>query len=124
LALGDLDNDGSLDAAVITNAGLVLLLNRGAGGLASQPVLPVTGAGDVVVADFNDDGNLDIAIANTGGSSVSFYRGDGSGSFVTAGSYLTGSAPVSLAASDLHRDGTTDLICGNSGSHDLSVLLF
>jgi hypothetical protein len=124
LALGDVDNDGSLDAAVITNAGLVLLLNGGAGGLTPQPVLPVTGAGDVVVADFNGDGNLDIAIANTGGSSVSFYRGDGSGSFVTAGSYLTGSAPVSVAASDLHRDGTTDLICGNSGSHDLSVLLF
>jgi hypothetical protein len=124
LALGDVDNDGSLDAAVITNAGLVLLLNMRAGGLAPQPVLPVTGAGDVVVADFNGDGNLDIAIANTGGSSVSFYRGDGSGSFVTAGSYLTGSAPVSLVTSDLHRDGKTDLICGNSGSHDLSVLLF
>jgi VCBS repeat protein len=55
---------------------------------------------------------------------VSLYRGDGSGTFVAAGSYLTGQAPVSLAASDLDYDGTVDLICGNAGSQDLAVLLF
>ena len=124
LAVGDVNNDGSLDAAVITSAGLVLVLNGGAAALAPQPALPVTGAGDVVLADFNGDGNLDIAIANTAGSSVSLYRGDGSGTFVAAGSYLTGKTPVSLAASDLDNDGTADLISGDSGSQDLAVLLF
>jgi hypothetical protein len=124
LATGDVDNDGSLDAAVITSAGLVLVLNGGAAGLAPQPLLPATGGGDVVLADFNGDGNLDIAIANTDASSVSLYRGDGSGTFVAAGSYLTGKAPVSLAASDLDNDGTADLISGDRGSQDLGVLLF
>jgi hypothetical protein len=124
LAVGDVDNSGSLDAAVITNAGLVVLINDGVANLAPQPAIPAAGAGDVLLADFNGDGNLDIAVANSGRSSVSLYRGDGSGTFVAAGSYLTGQAPVSLAASDLDYDGTVDLICGNAGSQDLAVLLF
>jgi hypothetical protein len=124
LAVGDVNNDGSLDVAVITSAGLVVLINDGAGNLTPQPVIPATGAGAVVLADFNGDGILDAALANTGRASVSLYRGDGSGTFVSAGSYLTGKAPVSLAAHDLDGDGTADLISGNSGSRDLVVLLF
>jgi uncharacterized repeat protein (TIGR01451 family) len=124
LAVGDVDNNGSLDTAVITSAGLMVLINDGAGNLAAQPVILAAGAGDVVLADFNGDGNLDLAVANSGGSSDSLYRGDGSGTFVAAGSYLTGKAPVSLTASDLNHGGTADLICGNSGSQDVVVLLF
>ena len=124
LAVGDVDNSGSLDAVVITSAGLVVLINDGTGQLAAQPLIPATGVGDVLLADLNGDGNLDLAVANTGGSSVSLYRGDSSGTFVAAGSYLTGKAPVSLAASDLEGNGTADLICGNAGSQDLAILLF
>jgi hypothetical protein len=124
LAVGDVNNDGAQDAVVSTDAGLILLLNDGAANLAPQPAMPVTGMGVVVLADFNGDGNLDAAIANANGSSVSLYRGDGSGLFIAAGSYLTGKAPASLAASDLDNDGIVDLISGNSGSQDLTVLLF
>jgi uncharacterized repeat protein (TIGR01451 family) len=124
LATGDLNNDGAIDAAVITSAGLVLLLNDGAGNLATQPGVPAKGAGAVVLADFNGDGNLDAAVANTSGSSVSLCRGDGSGALSAAGAYLTGKTPVSLAASDLDGNGTADLIVGDSGTQDLTILLF
>ena len=124
LAVGDLDNNRSLDAAVITSAGLVVLVNDGAAHLAPQALVPASGAADVTVADFNGDGNLDLAVANTSGSSVSLYRGDGSGAFAIAGCYLTGKSPVSLAASDLDNDGTVDLIAGNSTSQDLVILRF
>jgi hypothetical protein len=124
LATGDLNNDGALDAAVITSAGLAPLLNDGAGNLAAQPVLPAKGAGAVVLADFNGDGNLDAAVANTSGSSSSLYRGDGSGALSAAGAYLTGKTPVSVAASDLDGNGTADLIVGDSGTQDLTILLF
>ncbi|HYL36894.1 MAG TPA: FG-GAP-like repeat-containing protein [Bryobacteraceae bacterium] len=124
LAAGDVNNDGALDAVVLTDAGLVSLLNDGTGNLAPQTAVPVTGTGAVVLADFNGDGNLDAAIANGSGSSVSFYSGDGSGNFSVAGSYLTGKGPISLTASDLDNDGIADLLCGDSGSQDLVILLF
>jgi hypothetical protein len=124
LATGDFNNDGAIDAAVVASGGLVLLLNDGAGNLATQPVAPAKGAGTVVLADFNGDGNLDAAVANTSGSSVNLYRGDGSGALSAAGSYLTGKMPVSLAASDLDGSGTADLIVGDSGTQDLTILLF
>ena len=124
LATGDVNNDGALDAAVLTRDGLVLLLNDGTGNLGLQPAFTASGAGAVVLADFNGDGNLDAAIANTSGSSVSLYRGDGSGAFTAAGSWLTGKAPTSLTAANLDHNAAADLISANSASRDLSVLLF
>jgi uncharacterized repeat protein (TIGR01451 family) len=124
LAVGDMDNDGALDAAVITDSGLVVLINDGAANLAPQPAVPAPNAGAVVLADFNGDGNLDASVANTSGASVSFYRGDGSGMLTPAGTYLTGKMPVSLAALDVDNDGIADLVCGNSGSQDVVILLF
>ena len=41
-----------------------------------------------------------------------------------AGVYLTGKTPASLTASDLDGNGTADLIAGNSGTQDLTILLF
>jgi FG-GAP-like repeat len=52
------------------------------------------------------------------------YRGEGSGIFTAAGSFLTGNRPISLAASDLDNDGTADLVSADSGSRDLTILLF
>jgi hypothetical protein len=102
----------------------VVLLNDGSGNLTAQPAVPTAGAGSVVLADINGDGNLDAAVANATGASVSLYRGDGSGTLLPAGTNLTGSSPVSLAATDLDNDGTADLIAGDSGSQDLTILLF
>ena len=124
LAAGDINNDQAPDAAVITSAGLVLLLNDGTGNLVPQPVISAAGAGAVVLADFNGDGNLDAAVANTGGASVSMFRGDGSGALTAAGLYLTGKTPLSLAASDLTGNGNADLIVADGGTQDLTILIF
>ena len=124
LAVGDMDNNRTLDAAVITDSGLIVLINDGAANLTRQPAVPALNAGAVVLADFNGDGNLDASVANTSGASVSFYRGDGSGMLTPAGAYLTGKMPVSLSAVDLDNDGIADLVCGNSGSQDVVILLF
>ena len=35
----------------------------------------------IVLADFNGDGNLDFAVANEGDSTISLFRGDGTGGF-------------------------------------------
>ncbi len=108
LALGDLNNDAAPDAVVVTAAGV-----------------PAKGAGAIVLPDFNGDGNLDAAVANTSSSSMSLFRGDGTGNLAAAGSYLTGRGPSTLAASDLDTNsGTANLIAGDSGSQDLTILLF
>ncbi len=101
------------------------MLNDGAGNFTPQPAIPAKGAGAIVLADFNGDGNLDAAVANTSSSSVSLFRGDGTGNLAAAGSYLTGRGPSTLAASDLDTiSGTANLIAGDSGSQDLTILLF
>jgi hypothetical protein len=51
---------------------------------------------------------------------VSTVSGDG---FAPAGSYATGTNPVSVAAGDFNGDGKTDLAVANSGSNSVSVLL-
>jgi len=100
------------------------LLNDGTGNLVPQSVVPVKGAGALVLADFDGDGNRDAAVAISSGASVSLFHGDGSGNLSSVGAYLTGRTPVSLAASDPDGNGTTDLVTGDNGTQDLRVLLF
>jgi hypothetical protein len=78
----------------------------------------------VAVADVNGDGKLDLICANYYGNSLSVLTNNGSGGYVTAGTYTVGSLPSVVTAADVNRDGKVDLICANSDGADstLSVL--
>lgn len=81
------------------------------------------------IADFNGDQYLDIAVVNKFNNSVSVLFGKGPsnrrGTFqVTAAALLpVGVHPGTLAAGDFNNDGVDDLIVGNRGSYDLSILV-
>ncbi len=122
--IGDFNNDGAPDSAVLTSDGAVILLvNVGMGSHnLTTPISGLNHPGGMVAGDFDGDGNLDLAIADTQDSQVALYRGRGDGTFYPAVNYSTGNPCYAIAAGDFNGDGIADLITEN-GSNGLSLLI-
>lgn len=78
-------------------------------------------------SDLNGDGKSDLIVVNKGVAAapgtVGTLLGNGNGTFQSQQTFVTGTLPVSLAISDLNRDGSPDVVVANSGSNTVSVLL-
>jgi FG-GAP-like repeat len=132
LAVGDFNNDGNADLAVVESAGnqvgfLQILIGEGngkfhKGELYELGIEPTS----VATADFSGDGHLDLAVANNGDQSgkgsVMVFAGTGKGSFKTPITYKIAGAPWGIAAQDLNGDRSPDLAVTNLGGY-VSVLL-
>jgi hypothetical protein len=130
LALGDVDGDGHLDAAV-TNAfshAVVIYLGDGRGNFTDAGWYHAgTEPGPVVFGDFDGDGKVDMFIGDAATLTLGFFAGMGGGAF--AGGFAAaslGDTPETLVAGDFDGDGKLDLAVGmsdlNSGT-DVTVLL-
>jgi hypothetical protein len=63
-----------------------------------------------------------VATLNRGSLNISVLSGNGSGGFVSAGSYPTaGTTPSGIAVADLNGDGSPDLVNANSGSNNVVI---
>jgi hypothetical protein len=131
LAIGDFDEDGNQDLAVVeTSAGdgsMAIFLGDGAGHFKRSAtyrtgVAPIS----VAAADFGGNGHLDLAVANNGGQSgkgsVMVFVGTGKGTFQKPVSYKIAGAPWAVAAGDLNGDRNPDLAVTNTSGY-VSVLL-
>ena len=116
LAVGDFNNDGTLDFAVTDfSAGVYLFLGNGEGTF-QPPALVNTGnwPSAIVAHDFNGDGKLDLAVAGSpvsgSDSTVSILLGNGDGTFALPVPYVLNEfLPTSIAIADLRDDGVMDL---------------
>lgn len=93
---GDLDGDGDADLVLLTEQGLMTLVNDGAGGFVpgvEQPLEPPQSR--LIALDWNGDGVLDVAGVPWQGPPV-VVLGDGAGSF-TGSVPLTAPTPVRSA---------------------------
>ncbi|HOK90350.1 MAG TPA: VCBS repeat-containing protein [Candidatus Hydrogenedentes bacterium] len=123
----DLNGDGRPDLITsnrTTNSVSVLL--GVAGGFAAATHLPVGEApGEVAVADLDQNNTLDLAVTNETYSQVTLLPGNGNGTFgeARAANLISGSAPRSLTAVDLNRDGKLDLVTADAGSGTLTFLV-
>ena len=120
IVLGDVNDDGILDA-VVADAGTrdaTALLGNGDGTFASGARFD-SGSSEplVALADFDQDRHLDLVL--TTADSVLVLHGNGDGSLASVSNNAVRAQPTGLALGDMNRDGYLDVVLADDG---LSVL--
>jgi hypothetical protein len=130
LAGADLNKDGDIDLAVLSNeagssvAAVTTLLGNGVGGFTQSAVLNSTIVlGGPVVADFNRDGKLDLAFS---GNAITFGNGDGTfGPITQLAAGLPEPNPFATIATVADFTGTkaSDLAIPDAFNNTMYILL-
>jgi hypothetical protein len=123
VATGDFNGDGSPDFLITGNQFndpfVSVFLGYGTGAFnpsLSSPVVFASGA--VATADFNHDGKLDVITTSewdggTTGDVATLLLGEGDGTFLPPGNYLSGFTGGTLAVGDINLDGAPDVVATN-----------
>jgi hypothetical protein len=125
--VGDLNNDGRLDVAVVgsygSTANIGVLLGNGDGTLQTSLTYPLRyTSSSIAVADFNRDGNLDAAVEGDG-PTATVLLGNGVGGFEEVKEYtLPQSGWGQVAVGQFGGNGTLDLALANIGTAGVSVM--
>ena len=118
----DLNSDGNMDLAVLSDEALYILLGDGGGNFSSPTPYNQGGFLSVLAfGDFNGDGFPDAAVANFPGINV--LLNDGTGGFPNSVFINTGEEPSGLAVADFNLDGNLDLAVSDFQASSISILL-
>jgi hypothetical protein len=122
IAVGDFNNDGFADLAVVNkNVNTVtIFLGNGDETFQTPTTTLVTGNAptSIVAQAFNPNapGILDLAITNSADNTLQIFLGNGKGTFTNGVTYNTGVTPVFVASADMNLDGNLDLVVADSGA--------
>ncbi len=130
VAAGDFNRDGLLDilAGQATTSRVIAFMGEkqitGQTFYSPDFLAANTDARGLTTGDFNRDGRPDLAVPNAGNDSVSYFRGNGDGTFSTSltVSTLPSTRPRWLSAGDFDNDGRLDLVASADGTNELVFL--
>ncbi len=131
ITTGDLNNDGNMDLVTADDAGsgmdgVSIALGRGDGTFEARRTLDIqSGASprDIKIADINNDGINDIITADGGINQVSFFMGQGDGTFEARITVAMGTAPVALEIGDVNEDGNLDIAVARENIAGINLFL-
>ena len=112
LVVGDFNNDGKPDIAVLTQpSDVIVLINNGSGGFTTPVHYSISGFGaEIAAGDLNNDGTLDLVVVQPYSNFLSILSGNGDGTFTAKPDFDLGSSyPVSVAIGDWNGDGRKDI---------------
>ena len=122
IAVGDFNDDGFADLAVVNkNANTVtIFLGNGDETFQTPVTTLVTGNAptSIVAQAFNPNapGIIDLAVTNSTDNTLQIFLGNGKGTFSNGVIYNTGVTPVYVASADVNLDGNLDLVVADSGA--------
>lgn len=130
MAVGDFNRDGKLDLAVSNQNDQVSILLGNGDGTFQPPANFASTAGASAVSglaamDYNRDGIPDLVAVSDTDHHVNLLAGNGDGTFQPPMPVDVGAntLPSGIALADLNGDGVPDIITGNQGTNNVSVLL-
>jgi hypothetical protein len=130
VALGDIDGDYDLDAAIVASYddGALIMLNSGSGTFSSPTYYFMDGAYHVVLSDITGDGNSDLLASSFSKNNVIIRPGTGSGSFgelitLSTSVSTSGVGPVWITVADINDDMVPDILTANQDSNDITLFV-
>jgi hypothetical protein len=108
-----------------TDNSVSVLLGNGDGTFQTAVTYTTPGSGmvDAIAADITADGILDLVIAQSSANTIGVMQGNGDGTFQAGVNYKIGVSPLAVASSDVSGDGKADVLAGNFGSGDVTILI-
>src|SRR5271155_149785 len=121
IAVGDFNDDGFADLAVVNkNANTVSIFLGNGDETFQTPTTITTGNAptSIVAQAFNPNAPaiIDLAVTNSTDNTLQIFLGDGKGAFTNGVTYNTGVTPVFVASADVNLDGNLDLLVADSGA--------
>lgn len=120
----ELNGDGNLDFAGLTDQSITIVLGNGKGQFFAPraidlglPVISFSGA------DLNGDGRADLATVSWQTNSVNILINKGDGTFLAPLALGVGGQPTALTFDDFNGDGKTDLAVSNYTGNSLTLFL-